>query len=90
MRVRLADVEQPVGDRVDDELIVAVRLLGALGGGGVPRRLGLGRLGQQLGVVGREEVELPVDELVEAAPAAGISHELLVERQMRLRRRGPR
>ena len=27
-RVRLADVEQPVGDRVDDELVVAVRLLG--------------------------------------------------------------
>ena len=66
VRVGLADVEQPVRDRIDDELVVAVGFLRLLGGRGVPGRLGLDGLGQELGVVGREEIELPLDELVEA------------------------
>lgn len=66
----LANVEQPVGDRVDDELVVPVRLLRVPGPGRVPGLLRLGRLGEQIGVVGCEQAELPLDEVVEAASAA--------------------
>ena len=63
--VRVAEREQPVGDRVDDELEVAVGLLGGVASGADPGLLGLVRLGQELGLVLLEERELALDELRE-------------------------
>ena len=66
-RVRLAEVEQPVADRVDDELVVAVELLRLVAVGPRLGLVGLLRLLEQLGFVFREEVELRSHEVVEAA-----------------------
>ena len=64
-RVRLAEGEQLVGDRVDDELEVAVRLLGVSRPARTQACLGLGGLGEQLRLVLGEERELSLDELGE-------------------------
>ena len=58
-----------VGDRLEHELVVAVRLLGVVALGRVVRALGLLGLAQQLGLVLGEEVELAADELAEAVAA---------------------
>src|SRR5262245_35571127 len=72
--VRLPDLEQPVGDGIDGELVVAVRLLGLGAIRAVPRLFGLVGLGQQIDLVGGEQIELALDELREAVAAA--SHHL--------------
>ena len=65
LRERLTDVEQPVREGVDDELVVTVGLLRRLRWGRVPCRLGRGGLGQEFRIVNREQVELPHHEIVE-------------------------
>ena len=68
-RVRVPHLEEPIGERVDDELEVAVRLLGLVTPLAHPRRLRVLGFLEKRGLVLGEEVELPVDERVEA-PAA--------------------
>ena len=55
--IGVADLDQPVCDRVHDELIVAVGLLGAVPVGAVPCLLGLVGFLEQLSLVGGEQVE---------------------------------
>ena len=63
--IRLAKVVERVADRVDHELVVAVQLLRVVCPAR-PSRVGVGRLGEELGL-GLEEIELTLDEVVEAA-----------------------
>jgi hypothetical protein len=68
-RVRVADVLEPFRDRLEHELVVAVRLLGLVPLSGVVLLLGEFGRTQELGLVLGEEVELPADEVAEAAAA---------------------
>jgi hypothetical protein len=65
-RVRLADVVESLADRVRHQLVVAVELFGFVRVGVRPGGVGLSRLGEQVRLA-LEQVELPIDELVEAA-----------------------
>ena len=67
--VGLAQLDQPVRERVEQELEVAVRLFRVLALGGVVRPLCLAGLGQRLGLVLGEQVELTPDETGEAIAA---------------------
>ena len=58
-----------VGDGLEHELVVPVRLLGMLALGRVVRALGLLRLAQELGLVLDEEVELTADQVAETVAA---------------------
>ena len=68
-RVGVAQLGEGVGDRLEHELVVPVRLLGKLALGGVVRPLGLLRLAQELRLVLDEEVELAADQVAEAVAA---------------------
>ena len=83
--VRLADVQQAVAERVEHELQVAVALLGLVAVGVVPGGFGPSAAVQQRRLVGGEQIELPLDELEEAPPGGGGSHELPVELEVRAR-----
>ena len=67
--VRIAQRGERVSAGLADEEVVAVELLGLVALGGVVARLGLAGLPQQRGLVLREEVELTLDEVGEAAAA---------------------
>jgi L-cysteine/cystine lyase len=67
LRVPLAEIVQPLADRVDDELVVAVERLRLPGVRAGPRRVGACSFLEQGSLVDLEEVELPSDELVEAS-----------------------
>ena len=56
-------------ERVD---VVAVELLGLVAAGGVPQPEALGDVGEDVGVLGHEEVELPLDHVAE--PRAAEDH----------------
>jgi len=71
--VRLADLEQAVGDRDDEELVVAVCLLRRVAPRRVPARFRLVGLVEEVGVVRGEERELALDDLVER-PASPEPH----------------
>ena len=63
--VRIAEVGEGVGDGLEHELVVPVRLLGKLALGRVVGALSLLRLAQELGLVLDEEVELTADQVAE-------------------------
>ncbi len=65
-RVRLAKVEETVCDGVDDELVVAIELLGLVAPRPRPGVVRALRLGQKAGLVLGKELELPPHEVVEA------------------------
>jgi len=67
--VRIAEVCEGVGDGLQHELVVPVRLLGKLPLGRVVRVLRLLRLAQELGLVLDEEVELTADQVAETIAA---------------------
>ena len=67
--VRVAEVGEGVGDGLEHELVVPVRLLGKLALGRVVCLLRLLRLAQELGLVLDEEVELTADQVAETVAA---------------------
>ena len=67
--VRIAQRGERLGARFADEQVVAVELLGLVALGGVVGRLGVAGLSQQRGLVLREQVELALDQVGEAAAA---------------------
>src|SRR6187402_3252924 len=67
-RVRLPKVVQAVGEGVHDQLILAETLLGFLFRAPRPGIVGRAGLPQEVALVRREEVELPLEKLVEPSP----------------------
>jgi hypothetical protein len=67
--IGIANALQPLRDRLEHELVVAVRLLGLVALRGVVGGLGLLGLAEQIGLVLGEQVELATDEIAEPAAA---------------------